>query len=103
MSQLFVLNEDVQMVRRVGCFIAILMSRGKIVFLDQNLIQIHTLTLLNKEESSCDVLDFEFLDLTDYCEFNSNLKILLKVKTLNGVEVLFLEIINLFTWIPLIF
>uniref|UniRef100_A0A914IAM4 RZZ complex subunit KNTC1/ROD C-terminal domain-containing protein n=1 Tax=Globodera rostochiensis TaxID=31243 RepID=A0A914IAM4_GLORO len=84
-SPLFILKEDVQMVRTVGCFVCVLKSNGQLAVFDQNLVQIHVMSLLPKEEEGI-VLDFEFLDVGEFYEFTETVKILLKVKTQQGNE-----------------
>ncbi|KAL3091163.1 hypothetical protein niasHS_004282 [Heterodera schachtii] len=85
-SALFTLKEDVQMVRSVGCFVCVLLkSNSQLAIFDQNLVQVHVISLVSKEEN-CAILDFEFLDVGDFYEFTENVKILLKVKTASGTE-----------------
>jgi hypothetical protein len=88
---MFTYREDFRMVKTVGCFIVALTDTGKFVFFDQNLFAIKVLPLFEAEqkEGKMEVIDFEFLNVDSFCQYADDVKVLLKVKTEEGVQVNF--------------
>lgn len=86
-SSLFKINHPVKMVKNIGSFVVALIS-DQLHFYDQNFTLCFKWNL--KTKKIVEVLDFEFLDVENSCEFYSDVKILLKVLTSsNVVEVVF--------------
>ncbi|KAL7073374.1 hypothetical protein ACQ4LE_007464 [Meloidogyne hapla] len=80
-SPLFKINQPIKIVKNIGCFIVALIS-NRLQFYNQNLILCYTLTL--QDEQTVKVLDFDFLDVDNFCEFGADVKLLLKVLTKNN-------------------
>lgn len=99
LSKAFVLHQDVLMARNIGSFIAILVPGSKLLFYDQNLVMCYEKSLNEDTEPAEEVLDFEFLDVSELCEISGDSKILLKVNTQFGFQVLYCIKVNYFTLI----
>lgn len=87
-----------RVIRNVGRFVVALTIQNQLIFYDLNLKKLHSLTInfLNSvnarpgfSESKHQILDFEFLDVTEFTEFNSEVRVLFKVKMDSGCEVIF--------------
>ena len=90
LSELFTLQEDLQMVRVVGNLIGALNQHGKFLLYDRDTrILCHTMTLFHVTEGIQEVLDFQFLDISDREQITPDAKMVLKVKTEKGIQVCF--------------
>lgn len=90
LTELFTLREDVQMVRIVGNFVMALTPSGMLLFYDRDtLILCHKKMLFTEDEAVKEALDFQFLNIYDGNEIENDAKILLKIKTATGIQVLF--------------
>ncbi|CAK5073192.1 unnamed protein product [Meloidogyne enterolobii] len=80
-SSLFKIKQPVKIVKNFGCFVVALIS-NKLQFYNENYFLFYTLAL--QDEQIVNVLDFEFLDVENFSEFATDVKLLLKVLTKNN-------------------
>lgn len=86
-SEIFELSENLHKVERTGCMICMLLSnKDTMIILDLNLTILKRINFKNSPEFFS-LLDLCFLDVLNYCLPSATTKVLMKVRTKDGIEV----------------
>lgn len=87
-SEIFELSENLHKVERTGCMICMLLSnKDTMIILDLNLTILKRINFKNSPEFFS-LLDLCFLDVLNYCLPSATTKVLMKVRTKDGIELL---------------